>query len=101
MTRDDDWDAIVAKLPGDWRELAPLHGVLKSKNPAASALASGWKVRDPRVLLRMILRYTCTNIQCFQPSRALAHRAGGASLAPPLKGGPSRTTSTSGCGSTS
>lgn len=61
MTRDDDWDAIVAKLPEGWRELASLHGVLKSKSPAASALASGWKVRDPSVLLRMILHYACTN----------------------------------------
>jgi len=61
MTRDDDWDAIVAKLPGDWRELAPLHGVLKSKSPAASALASEWKVWDPSVLLRMIFHYACTN----------------------------------------
>ena len=61
LARDEDWDAIAAKLPGNWRELAPLHGVLKSKSPAASAAASGWKIRDPSVLLRMILHYACTN----------------------------------------
>lgn len=61
LARDEDWDAIAAKLPSTWRELAPLHGVLKSKSPAASAAASGWKIQDPSVLLRMILHYACTN----------------------------------------
>jgi hypothetical protein len=61
LTRDEDWDAIAAKLPSNWRELAPLHGVLKSKSPAASSTASGWKLKDPSVLLRMILHYACTN----------------------------------------
>ena len=61
LARDEDWEAIAAKLPSNWRELAPLHGVLKSKSPAASSTASGWKLKDPSVLLRMILHDACTN----------------------------------------
>ncbi len=45
LAQDEDWDAIAAKLPSTWRELAPLHGVLKSKSPAPSAAASG--LEDP------------------------------------------------------
>jgi hypothetical protein len=55
--RDEDWDTIESKLPANWRELAREHGVLIEDRRRTDESGSGWKIRDPAALLRMILHH--------------------------------------------
>jgi hypothetical protein len=60
-TTDDDWAFIESKLPSNWRALATAHGILTHAGGAASAATGGWKLRDPAILLRLLLSYVVTN----------------------------------------
>ena len=52
-----DWKVIERKLPARWRELAEEHGV-KFDAPEAS----GAKIRDAAILLRLLLHHACLGV---------------------------------------
>jgi len=74
-TTDDEWTFLESKLPDTWRALAKEHGILTREGGPSSAEANGWKLRDPAVLLRLLLHYVVTN-SALKTTVALAAAVG-------------------------
>ena len=73
-TTDNDWAFIESKLPSNWRAQAKEHGILIHEDHRMSAVG-GWMLRDPAVLLRLLLHYVVTN-SALKTTVALAAATG-------------------------
>lgn len=68
---ESDWSRITALLPADWRELAAKHELCRSMPSAQGERA---KLKDPDVLLRLVLHHVATETALAQTT-AQAHAA--------------------------
>lgn len=74
-----DWARLTAQLPPDWRARAAAHGLCRSQATADGVERA--KLRDPELLLRLVLHHVATGAPLAQTT-AQAHVGGLVTVSP-------------------